>query len=50
MRDLEPRGPENDLTREEIAETITCLAFYAGWPAANTAVGLVRKVFAEAGA
>jgi 4-carboxymuconolactone decarboxylase len=27
---------------------ITHLAFYAGWPAANTAVAIARKVFAEA--
>jgi 4-carboxymuconolactone decarboxylase len=26
---------------------ITHLAFYAGWPSANTAVEIARKVFAE---
>jgi 4-carboxymuconolactone decarboxylase len=31
-------------------ETITHLAFYAGWPAASTAIGIARKVFEEAGA
>jgi len=28
---------------------ITHLAFYAGWPAANTAVSIARQVFAESG-
>jgi 4-carboxymuconolactone decarboxylase len=40
---------QNGVTRDEIAEMITHLAFYAGWPAASTAVGIVRKVFEEAG-
>lgn len=38
---------QNGVTREEIVEIITHLAFYAGWPTASTAVGIVRKVFAE---
>lgn len=42
-------GLENGLSREEIVETITHLAFYAGWPAANTAISIARKVFADAG-
>jgi 4-carboxymuconolactone decarboxylase len=40
---------ENGLTRDEIVETITHLAFYAGWPPAMTAVSIARKAFAEAG-
>jgi 4-carboxymuconolactone decarboxylase len=44
------RALENGVTREEIVETITHLAFYAGWPAASTAIGIARKVFEEAGA
>ncbi len=40
---------QNGVTREEIIEVITHLAFYAGWPAASTAIGIVRKVFEEAG-
>lgn len=40
---------DNGVTKEEIVETITHLAFYAGWPAASTAVAIARKVFAEAG-
>jgi 4-carboxymuconolactone decarboxylase len=40
---------DNGVTREELAEMITHLAFYAGWPPASTAVGIARKVFEEAG-
>jgi 4-carboxymuconolactone decarboxylase len=40
---------ENGVTKEEIIETVTHLAFYGGWPVANTAIGVIRKVFAEAG-
>ena len=36
---------ENGLTRDEIVETITHLAFYAGWPPAMTALQIARKVF-----
>lgn len=39
---------QNGVTQEELVESITHLAFYAGWPAASTAVAIVRKVFAEA--
>lgn len=38
---------KNGVTREELIETIVHLAFYAGWPTANTAVGIARKAFAE---
>lgn len=40
---------QNGVTREELIEVITHLAFYAGWPAANTAVSIARGVFAEVG-
>jgi 4-carboxymuconolactone decarboxylase len=43
------RALENGVTKEELVELITHLAFYAGWPTANTAVGIARQVFAEAG-
>jgi 4-carboxymuconolactone decarboxylase len=36
---------ENGVTEEEIAETITHLAFYAGWPSAVTAVTVAKEVF-----
>ena len=42
------RALENGVTREELVETITHLAFYAGWPTAATAVGLARKAFDDA--
>ncbi|MCB2076772.1 MAG: carboxymuconolactone decarboxylase family protein [Novosphingobium sp.] len=38
---------ENGVTRDEIVEMITHLAFYAGWPAANTAINVANQVFAE---
>jgi 4-carboxymuconolactone decarboxylase len=39
------RALENGVTREEIIETITHLAFYGGWPVASTALPIARKVF-----
>ena len=41
---------ENGVTREEIGEVITHLAFYAGWPTASTAVAIADRVLKEAGA
>jgi 4-carboxymuconolactone decarboxylase len=38
---------DNGVTREELIELITHLAFYAGWPTANTAVTIARRVFEE---
>ena len=43
------RALENGVTREELIEAITHLAFYAGWPVASTALTIARKVFEEAG-
>ena len=42
------RALANGVTREEIGEVITHMAFYAGWPAAMTAGRIARKVFDEA--
>jgi len=39
---------ENGVTREEIIEVITHLAFYSGWPTASTALTIARQVFANA--
>ena len=39
------RALANGVTREEIGEIITHLAFYAGWPAAMTAGTIARRVF-----
>ena len=41
------RAHDNGLTAEELAEVITHLAFYAGWPCAVTAVGRLRSVLEE---
>lgn len=38
---------QNGVTEEELAETITQLAFYAGWPNAISAVSVAREVFRE---
>lgn len=38
---------QNSVTRSELVEIITHLAFYAGWPAASTAAGIARAMFAE---
>ena len=43
------RARANGVTQEEVVETITHLAFYAGWPNAVTAVAVTREVFAGAG-
>lgn len=39
------RARDNGLTQEELVETITHLAFYAGWPNALTAVSVAKEVF-----
>ena len=39
------RARENGVTQEELIETITHLAFYAGWPNAITAIAVAREVF-----
>lgn len=39
---------DNGVTREELAEIVTHLAFYCGWPAANIAVPVLRQAFETA--
>jgi 4-carboxymuconolactone decarboxylase len=39
------RALANGVTREELGEAITHLAFYAGWPAAMTAARIAKSVF-----
>jgi 4-carboxymuconolactone decarboxylase len=39
---------DNGLRREELIEMITHVAFYAGWPTANTAISVARRIFDEA--
>jgi 4-carboxymuconolactone decarboxylase len=41
------RALENGVTRDELIELITHLAFYSGWPTASSAVGIARRVFEE---
>jgi len=41
------RALANGVTKEELSEVITHLAFYAGWPAAMTAANVAREVFEE---
>jgi len=41
------RALDNGVTREEIIELITHLAFYAGWPNAGTAALTAKQVFKE---
>jgi len=39
------RARDNGVTQDELIETITHLAFYAGWPNAVTAIAVAREVF-----
>lgn len=41
------RALANGVSKEELSEMITHVAFYAGWPAAMTAANIAREVFAE---
>ena len=41
------RALENGVSRKELIEAITHLAFYAGWPVASTALSIARRVFEE---
>jgi 4-carboxymuconolactone decarboxylase len=43
------RALDNGVTRDEIAEIITHLAFYAGWPSSMTAARIAKEVFDERG-
>lgn len=38
---------ENGVTKDELVEEITQLAFYSGWPTAMSALAIAKKVFAE---
>ena len=38
---------QNGVTQEELIETITHLAFYAGWPNVVSAIGVAREVFGQ---
>ena len=45
LRNHLERALENGLSRDELIEAITHLAFYAGWPSGVTAVGVAKEVF-----
>jgi len=42
-----PRAIENGVTREELIELITHMAFYAGWPNAMSAVTKAREILSD---
>lgn len=42
------RAMENGLTREELVEAITHLAFYSGWPTAVTALTRLEEILGSA--
>lgn len=49
MRGHFNRALDNGITPVELGETITHLAFYAGWPNAMSSVAVAREVFAARG-
>lgn len=40
---------DNGVSKDELVELITHVAFYSGWPAGVDAILLARKLFAERG-
>ncbi|MCX5580096.1 carboxymuconolactone decarboxylase family protein [Kaistia terrae] len=38
---------QNGVTKEELVETITHMAFYSGWPSAVSAVAIAKEVFED---
>jgi 4-carboxymuconolactone decarboxylase len=42
------RAMENGVRKEELAELITHLAFYSGWPTAATALKIAKDVLSDA--
>ncbi|HEX4013357.1 MAG TPA: carboxymuconolactone decarboxylase family protein [Candidatus Cybelea sp.] len=43
------RALQNGVTKDELGEVITHLAFYSGWPTASTAIAIARSIFGETG-
>lgn len=41
------RAKENGVTKEEMSEALTHLAFYAGWPKAWAAFRMAKKIYSE---
>src|SRR4029079_18773611 len=48
LRSHMARARQNGLSEDEIVETLTHLAFYAGWPNAINAANVARDVFEQA--
>lgn len=42
-----PRAIENGVTKEELVELITHLAFYVGWPNAMSAIGRAKELLGD---
>ena len=40
-------GKEHGLTKEEVVETVTQLAFYCGWPKAWSTFPLIEEVYGD---
>lgn len=50
LEQLEPHlriAQQNGLTKTELIEVMTHLAFYAGWPKALSAINVAQRVFAR---
>ncbi len=43
------RALDNGVTKDEIAEVITHMAFYGGWPVSANAARVAKEVFEERG-
>jgi 4-carboxymuconolactone decarboxylase len=43
-----PNAIKNGVTREELVEMITHLAFYVGWPSAMSAITKAKQLFEKA--
>ena len=39
------RARDNGVTKDEVVEVITHLAFYTGWPSAVSAITIAREIF-----
>lgn len=40
-------GKEHGLTKEEVVETVTQLAFYCGWPKAWSTFPMIEEIYGE---
>lgn len=41
------KAKENGVTKEEMSEALTQLAFYAGWPKAWAAFRMAKEIYSE---